>query len=223
MRSLALAVLVVSQVAAAQAVRNAAERRRDRQDLRQDRRQLTDDRRDARQVHQLLVDYDAAIAANDAARLGGLDAAFRAHLAKEIGESRVESAQARQEVREDKRELRSDRRELRQDVALDRRPGVVADDARDLARDRANLADDRRDAARERLSRERLLAIQGQLGGLEGRFDPGSVQHKRALIAEVFGVAKAEVVRDREERREDRRELREDRRERREDRRDPLR
>lgn len=104
-----------------------------------------------------------------------------------------------------------------------RRPGVVADDVHDKHRDRANLADDRADAARERLSRERLVAIQTQLGGLAGRFDPPSVSQKRQLIAEVVGQAVGELQRDKSERREDRRELREDRRETREDRRDPVR
>lgn len=222
-RFLSLAVMVVSSLAFAQAPRNRVERAKDRQDLRQDRRQLADDRMDAARARQMLVDYDAAAAANDAARLGSLDAAFNVHLQREIAESRVESAQARQEVREDKREIRGDRRELRQDVALNRRPGVVADDARDLGRDRANLADDRADAAKERLSRERLQAVQAQLGGLAGRFDAPSVSQKRALYAEVLAVAINEIGRDKQERREDKRELREDRRETREDRRDPIR
>lgn len=222
-RFLSLAVVVISSLAVAQAPRNRLEKAKDRQDLRQDRRQLRDDRMDAARARQLLGDYDAAAAANDARRLGALDAAFNLHLAREIAESRVESAQARQEVREDKREVRSERRELRQDVALNRRPGVVADDARDLARDRGNLADDRADAAKERLSRERLLAVQAQLGGLAGRFDAASVSQKRGLYAEVLAVAVNELARDQQERREDRRELREDRKETREDRRDPIR
>jgi hypothetical protein len=89
----------------------------------------------------------------------------------------------------------------------------------DKHRDRANLADARADAARERLSRERLVAIQTQLGGLAGRFDPPSVSQKRQLYAEVVGQAVGEIQRDKAERREDHRELREDRRETREDRR----
>lgn len=224
MNRLMLAVVVLGATfAQAQAPRNRVERARDRQDLRQDRRQLADDRGDALRAGTLLADYDRAAAAGDAARLGALDAAFNQHLQREISESQVESAQKRQEVREDKREVRGDRRELRQDVALGRRPGVVADDARDLGRDKANLADDRRDAAVERLSRERLMTIQGQLGGLAGRFDAPSVQQKRALYAEVLGMARAEIAGDKQERREDHRELREDRRETREDRRDPIR
>ncbi|MFZ5439920.1 MAG: hypothetical protein ACOZQL_07910 [Myxococcota bacterium] len=223
LRHVMMGALFFASVVSAQPLRNRVEKAKDRQDLRQDRRQLADDRLDAARAAQLLRDYDAAAAANDAARLGAIDQAFNAHLAREIAESKVESAQARQEVREDKRELASDRRELRQDVAVGRRPGVVADDARDKARDRANLADDRADAARERLSRERLLAIQAQLGGLAGRFDPPSVATRRQLYAEVVGQAVGELQRDKAERREDRRELREDRRETREDRRDPLR
>jgi hypothetical protein len=94
---------------------------------------------------------------------------------------------------------------------------------KDKNRDRVNLADDRADAVKERISRERLLAVEGQLGPLAGRFDPLSVSQKRALYAEVLGVALNELSRDRQEKAEDKRELREDRRETREDRRDPLR
>lgn len=223
MRSVLLVAVLISQAAAAQALRNAVEKARDRQDLRQDRRQLADDRWDAARAAKMLAEYDQAMAAGNALKLGQLDGAFKLHLEREIAESKVESAQARQEIREDKAELRSDRRELRQDVALNRRPGVVVDDAKDKARDRANLADDRADAVKERVSRERLLAIQGQLAGLTGKFDAPSVQQKRALYAEVLGNALNELARDKQERREDRRELREDRKETREDRRDPLR
>lgn len=223
MRCVLLAVLVLSQVASAQALRNAIEKAKDRQDLRQDRRQLADDRWDAARAAKMLAEYDQAMAAKNVLKLGQLDGAFKLHLEREIAESKVESAQARQEVREDKAELRSDRRELRQDVALDRRPGVVIDDAKDKAKDRVDLADDRRDVVKERLSRERLQAIAAQLAGLAGKFDAGSVQAKRGLYAEVVGNALNEIARDKQEQREDRRELREDRKETREDRRDPLR
>ena len=218
-RYLMMAALLSGSFASAQSLQNKKERARDRQDLRQDRRQLTDDRFDAARAAALLRDYDAAAAMNDVARLGGLDAAFNQHLAREIAESKVESAQARQEVREDKRELRSDKRELRQDLAQGRRPGVVLDDARDQNRDQRNLADDRADAAKERLSRARLIDIQGQLGGLAGRFDGAAIAQKRGLYAEVLSAAFNEVARDQQERSEDRRDLREDRGERREDRR----
>lgn len=223
LRHLVVGVLVVSAVSAAQPKRNRVEKARDRQDLRQDNRQLTDDRLDAARAAALLRDYDAAASRNDAGRLAGLDQAFNKHLVREIAESRVESAQAQQEVREDKRELRGDRRELNQDVALRRRPGVVADDVHDKNRDRVNLADDRVDAAKERISRQRLLAIEQQLGPLAGRFDPPSVAQKRQLYAEVVGNAVNELGRDQAEKREDKRELREDRKETREDRRDPIR
>jgi hypothetical protein len=221
-RYLMMAVVLFGSMACAQAGQNRRERARDRQDLRQDQRQLADDRLDAARAAQLLADYDSAAAAGDVGRLGGLDAAFNQYLAREITESKVESAQARQEVREDKRELRSDKREVRQDLAYGRRPGVVRDDARDQRRDQVNLADDRADAASERLSRARLTDIQVQLNGLAGRFDTAAITHKRSLYGEVLSAAFHELARDKAERREDRRELREDRRETGEDRRDPL-
>jgi hypothetical protein len=216
-------VVVSSSLALAQPMRNRVEKAKDRQDLRQDNRQIANDRFDAARAAAMLRDYDAAAAVNDAVRLGALDVQFNNHLAREIAESQVESAQKQQEVREGKRELASDRRELRQDVKLGRRPGVVVDDVKDKNRDRANLADDKADAARERLSRERLQQIQGQLGGLAGRFDPPSISAKRSLYGEVLAFARAEVAGDKQEKREDKRELREDRKETREDRRDPIR
>ena len=218
-KSLMVVAVLLSQAAFAQAVRNGIERAKDRQDLRQDRRQGADDRMGLAKAQQLLADYDRAIAANTPGQLGAIDAAFNRHIAQEIAESRVESVQARKEVREDKRELRSDRREIRGEVATGRRAAVVADDVHDKNRDRRNTADDRVDAAKERLSRERLEAIAAQTSSLAGRFDAVSVQQKRALYAQVIGVAVNEIRRDNQENREDHRELREDRRETREDRR----
>jgi hypothetical protein len=218
-RHLVLGALVFSTLTLAQPMRNRVEKAKDRQDLRQDNRQLGDDRLDAARAAQILRDYDQAAAGNDVPRLGGIDAAFNAHLSRELAESQVESAQARQEVREGKREVAGDRRELRKDVVVGKGPGAVIDDMHDKHRDRVNLADDRRDVGRERLSRERLLVIQSQLGGLAGRFDPPSLSAKRQLYAEVVANAVGEVHRDQQEKREDTRELREDRRERREDRR----
>jgi hypothetical protein len=218
-RHLILGALVFSSLTLAQPRPNRIEKAKDKQDLRQDRRQLTNDRMDAARAAQMLRDYDAAVVGNDAVKLGAIDVAFNAHLAGEIAESQVESAQARQEVREDKREVGGDSREIRRDVVIGKGVAVTEDDARDRKRDKANLADDRKDAARERLSRERLLAIQAQLGGLAGRFDPPSVAQKRQLYAEVVANAVSEIHRDKQETREDKRELREDKRERREDRR----
>ncbi|MBL8914958.1 MAG: hypothetical protein JNM17_29905 [Archangium sp.] len=212
MNQLALAVLVLtSSLSLAQPLRNRIEKAKDRQDLRQDNRQLANDRFDAARAMQMLRDYDAAAAVGDVVRLGGIDVAFNGHIAREIQESKVESAQARQEIREDKRELASDRREVRQ-------PGNTLDDVKDKNRDRINLADDKKDARQEFLSRERLQSIQGQLAGLAGRFDAPSVAQKRALYAEVAGAALKELSTDKQERREDRRELREDKKETKEDR-----
>lgn len=218
-------VLVVGAacVAWAQPVRNRVERANDRQDLRQDRRQLADDAKDLGDVAAYLAAFDLAVSKNDAVGIKAADAQFQAYLTREAVEANREVAQAQQEVREDRREVRSDRRELGQDLALRRRPGVVGDDARDLGRDKANLADDKGDAARERAARNRLFVIRAELGPLQGLVDAGANAKKRALYAEVVGLAKSDLRRTKVEQREDRRELREDRRETREDRRDPVR
>ena len=165
-RHVLMGAVLFASVVSAQPRPNRIEKAKDRQDLRQDRRQLADDRLDAVRAAQLLRDYDAAAIANDAARLAGLEQAINAHLARELAESKVESAQARQEVREDKRELAGDRRELRQDVALGRRPGgfdppsvsqkrqliaeVVGQAVGELQRDKSERREDRRELREDR-------------------------------------------------------------------------
>lgn len=219
MRLVLIAVVAVAHAALAQPLKNAMERAKDRQDLRQDHRQMADDQWDLAKSQKLLADYDQAAAKGNAARLAELDALALKRVDVEIAESHVESAQARQEVREDNREVRGDKKELAKDVVKGKGPLVKADDVHDLHRDKVNRADDAADAAKERLSRERLQAIRAQLVGLSGKFDAPSVTTKRALYAEVVGIAGNEVVRDAKEKVEDKRELREDRRETREDRR----
>jgi hypothetical protein len=216
-------VVGLSALASAQPVRNRVERANDRQDLRQDKRQLANDVKGLGDVTAWLTQYDLALSKNDAAGLKAVDAQFQTYLAKEGAEASREVAQAQQEVRQANREVRSGRRELGQDVAVGRRPGVVADDAKDLGRDTVNAADDRADAARERNARNRLFLIRGELAPLQGLVDAGSAAKKRALYAEVVTLAQRELARTGAEQKEDQRELREDRRETREDRRDAVR
>lgn len=220
---LGVLAVCVAFASSAQPIRNRVERANDRKDLRQDRRQVADDARDLGAVSTFLAAYDLAVSKNDAVGIKAADAQFQGYLAREAVEANREVAQAQQEVREDRREVRSDRRELGQDLALGRRPGVVADDARDLARDKGNLADDKADAARERAARNRLFVIRTELAPLQGLVDPAATTKKRALYAEVVTLAQRDLQRTKVEQREDRRELREDRRETREDRRDPVR
>ncbi|MBL8939971.1 MAG: hypothetical protein JNM69_35795 [Archangium sp.] len=216
---LGLLVVGLAACATAQPVRNRVERANDRQDLRQDRRQLVNDAKDLGDVNALLAQYDLALSKNDAVGIKAVDAQFQNYLAKEAVEANREAAQAQQEVRQDRREVRGDRRELGGDLARGKRPGVVADDARDLGRDKVNTMDDRSDAARERNARNRLFLIRGELAPLQGLVDPAATARKRALYAEVVNLAKNDLARTKVEQGEDRRELREDRRETREDRR----
>lgn len=184
--------LLAAAVLAPLALAQPLERAKDRQDLRQDRRQTQNDRVDFARATTMLREYDQAASLNNVQQLSALDAAFNAHIAGEIRESKVESGQKTQEVREDRREVRSDK----------------------TVRDQINRADDRRDAAKERLSRERLVAIQAQLGGYAGRFDPTSLGIKRQLYGEVVNAASREISGNQQEKIEDHKELREDRRQR---------
>lgn len=214
-------VATLSLSAVAQPVRNELERRNDRKDLRQDRRQIANDTKDLADVNALLGQFDAAVAKSDAAGIKAADDGFTRYLAREAIEANVEVHQAQQEVREDRREVRGDRREVTKDVVVGKRPGAVADDVRDLNRDRANLANDVGDAAKERAARNRLAAIRAELVPLKGLVDPAATAKKRVLYAEVANLARTDLARTKVEQVEDRRELREDRRERREDRRSP--
>ncbi len=90
--------------------------------------------------------------------------------------------------------------------------------------DRARAARDGRalfavdEALQRELASERA-ETQVELASLRGRRAPFELDRKRALIAELVGLARGEIAADRREIGEDRRELREDRRESRDDRR----
>lgn len=173
-------------------VRRAGETVRDVRALNVDRREMRDDVRDANRWAAVSARFDAARAANDVPALSAVDVELRALLAQELREGRVELARDGAEVRQDNRELRRDR--------------AVGPVARDDRRDRR---DDVRDAKVEARAGQRLAAIDAQLAGLAGRFDPPSLQQRRALLDEVMALSRQELRRDTREQREDRRELRE--------------
>jgi hypothetical protein len=194
------------------------ELRQDRRELRQDRRELRDDRRDAQRFSRLLQSYDAARAANQIGALTELDGRVQAAIDEELRESGREVNQKAAEAGRSQAEVGRERREVARDV--DRgRPGQAAGDVRDLRDDRRDAHDDRRDLRWEQAAASQLAAIQQEYRSLLGRVDPGSLDRKRTLLAQVAGLSRAELSGDRQEIREDRRERREDRRELREDRR----
>ena len=173
-------------------VRRAGETARDVRALNVDRQEKRDDARDANRWLAVSNRFDAARAANNFALLGALDSEIRALLAQELREGQAELARDRAEVRQDNRELRRDR--------------VVGPVARDDRRDRR---DDVRDVKVEANSRQRIAAIDAQFAGLAGRFDPMSLQQRRALLNEVMALSRQELRQDNREQHEDRRELRE--------------
>jgi hypothetical protein len=185
---------------------------RDRRELRQDRRERRDDRRDLVRLEALLADYDRALARKDLGALVRIEDAVAAELRTERVETRVEVARDTAEVRRDRAEVRSERRELRGDVAAGD-AAATAGDRHDLRDDRRDLRDDRRDRAVEVGTAQRRGGIAVELASLHGRTAPPELARKRALIAELVGIARAESRQDRRETREDRREIREDRRE----------
>lgn len=195
MRHLALTAATLLAVApAARADERARDRRELRQDhreLRQDRRAYEDDRRDLRRLEQLQAELDHALRHQDPRAVAAVDEALQRELAAERRETRREAAHEHRELRREARE--GDRRDFR---------------------------DDRRDLRVEGAMAGRRGQIGAELGSLRGRYGPGELERRRALLRELVQLARAELREDVREYREDRRELREDRREHREDRED---
>lgn len=217
MRTLLLALTLLSHAALAQVARDRGERAQDRREVRTDNREQRDDRRDRAKLVALLVRWDAAKARNDYQALTAMDTELKNLVGAEIRESRVEWTRDAAEVARDRGEVASDRRELGRDRAQGRGPGVRADDRRDKRDDKADLRDDVRDRRAEGRNLARLDGIERELTGLWGRVDDPSLAKKRALVGELIAMSTAELAGDRAEKREDHRELREDRRETRED------
>jgi hypothetical protein len=215
-------VTLLSSAAWAQPLTGVRQDRRelaqDRREIAQDKRQINDDARDARRFTLLLRELDGLRAAGNLPGVSAVEQRVLAALDDELREANRETAQKSAEATRSAGEVRRDRREVAGDVARGR-PGRAADDVRDLNRDRRNLADDRRDLAIEVAQGQRVQAIRTEYAALAGRMEPASLDRKRALLAEVVGLQRAEVRNGVQELREDRRERREDRRELREDRR----
>ncbi len=192
--------------------------RQDKREVRQDQRQLADDRRDAQRFAVLLRDFDQARASGQPAAIASIDQRVQGAIAGEINESNREVVQKGAEAARSQSEVGRSRREVGRDVGRGQ-PVRAADDRRDLRDDRRDVNDDRRDARRESIDNNRLRDLQSQYAALAGRFDPPSMERKRAVLVTLNGLAAAELAGDHKEIREDRRETREDRREIREDRR----
>jgi len=219
----ALAVTLPSLLAATPATarahdegRDRVELHRDHHEIRQDRRALHDDWRDLERMERRIAQFDQARARRDLPALNGMDFEVARALQQEIDENRRELARAEAEVRQGRREVRSERREVARDLDAGR-PGAAAKDRRDLHDNRRDLRDDRFDAERERQQLVRLEGIAGEWNTLRGHLAPPALDRKRALLAQLADLARAEVAADRRELHEDRHEMREDRRERAED------
>jgi hypothetical protein len=180
--TLIAAGLLVSAVSSAQTLREREERLQDHRVLRQDRREALDDRKDLDQVQKVLADFDDARARRDWSRLDAIDARVKVLLTAELEEGRAKTARDRAELARDGAESRTDRR----------------DDQEDLHRD-VKTQDWRR-----------ALAVKWK--ALVGKSDPASLDRKRALLVEFDGLARSELARDRQERREDLHQAHEDRR-----------
>jgi hypothetical protein len=170
------------------------ERAGNRQEAQQNRQEQREDRWDLKRLEELMARFDTATTHRHRDALRQVDAELRAYVASELAETRYELSDAQSEARRDRHELREadSRREYR-DAQRDRR-------------------DDLRDVRVEAGALKRTRVIQRELEDLHGRMDRNSLQHKRALMAELLQMARAEQTQNRQEMREDRRESHEDRR-----------
>lgn len=178
MNRLAFATLIVLAVPAAGRAQPRPDyfsRTDDRRELRQDRRDLADDGRDLAWIERLIGDFDAARARRNRRALARVEGEVARTLAREVREGRLDLARSRGEIRRDAYDGRWERRD-----------------------DRRDLRDDRRDL-------RRVALIEREFGSLRGRMDRRSLDRKRTLLAELHGLARAELREDGWELREDRR------------------
>ncbi len=198
---------------------------RDRTERRQNTREAADNRRDTRNDLADLARLDSIIDDWEAARRNGnrtaeanADQRIAAWVRQELSENKRDVAESRREVARSQSEVDASRRERNRTTGTGR-PLAAADDRRDLRDDRRDRADDRQDLAKDRADRASTRAIAVALRDLQPAFDAGDASasqyaRKSNLLADLKGLAAAEVHRNAAENREDARERREDRRER---------
>jgi hypothetical protein len=202
LQSALVAILLLSTGAYAQ----SREVRQDRAELSQTKRESRDDQRDRAQAATLLRRYDSALAHRDLRTLTALDREALHLMDRELAEGRREVRSDRLEVVRSSYEASDSRR----DRATASRPPAVAEARRDVRDDQRDLRDDKRDLRVESKDLQHVRAIRADFAQLSGRTSRGSVQKKRALLADFLARSHHELGQNGAEYREDRRERRED-------------
>jgi hypothetical protein len=217
MRNLVLAALTLSSLAFAQTPgRDVREERRDQREANKDRAEVWKDWADVDRLASLMQRFDAARARRDADGLSLIDAELQQLVRSEIRSDTHKVKEEARDVRKDEHDMRRDHAELRNDVA-DGRPGMARADVRDERQDRRDIRADERHVAGEVNNLERVRAIQMELNSLINRFDNGSLDAKRRLMAELIELARREAGRNAREANEQQKKVGEDRREMRQD------
>ena len=215
--SLLASTLIVGLFASSAAVAapyTAAERAENAHEAATDTRAMHDDRHDLDRLRELVDRWTSARARGAKGAMKAADTEIAAWLRAEISESSAE-------VREAERELARSERELAQEQAQAHATHGPARGAaqKEVNEDRQDVRDDTEDLAAARKDLERTRSIADELGRLQARFDHGiaterDFQRKAALLGQLEGLARQEIVRDNEEYAEDARERAEDRRDR---------
>jgi hypothetical protein len=198
---LSAALILSSTCAFAQPMHERREEGQDRRELRKDRREIREDFHDLRTLEALRADFDAARARRDRGALQALDNRLREHVRDELADDVGDLRRARTELRGDRRELRGDERRLERGREEGRLMAAQSE--------HRELREDARDAAAHRAYLERHREVLRRLERLAGRLDPEALNHKRAAIDELIGIARSELHQDKYNIREDRRDLRE--------------
>lgn len=211
--------LLSSTLSFAQPQQNKLEKMDNQAQKSLNRAERKDDRMDLRELQNLLVRMDQAVAVRSPGLLSDVDSGVLRALHRELGEDRTELYNKSLEAQRSTLELTGSQVEARRDGAYLAPPPVMRDDLRDASDDRRDLAEDRIDLAREQNQHLNKRSLAQQYRSLAHQHYPRAVAQKRAILVQLIDLARIELGDDNKERKEDRIERAEDKHERREDRR----
>jgi len=184
------------------------ERNQEQRERSFDRRARLDDQRDLARIESQAARLETMRTNRAPAwAVAALDADVERELASERLEGRAELRRDDQEVRRSQEQVDANRRQgpgdLRpSETRMD--PGARQERREDRQEDRRALADDVRDQQAEAAQGERIEALRREWAALRGQYGRPGLDRRRALLAELVTLARAELAGDRQERHEDR-------------------
>ena len=169
----------------AQQARDRRDIQQDKRELSQDRAEFADDQRDLARARAYAQRLQQLRTAGVMQGVAALDAEVSRYLEGERAETRRETGRAAAEVIRSAGETVGAAGEAVADARTGRAAGVQADSRRDLRDDHRDLKHDQRDHRAEAAARNRVTSLAARWNGLAGRADPGSLDARAAILAEV--------------------------------------